>query len=117
VTNWSQYRPGKATFLPEKIDPFICTHVIIAYATFNREGFMLATDANDKGPNGFYQQTINLKKRNPSLKVLISVGGSDFNSKHFSNMVKSFSVRTNFIASSLSFLKDNEFDGLGIFFK
>merc|ERR1719412_621090 len=25
-TNWSQYRPKKGKFLPEDIDPFLCTH-------------------------------------------------------------------------------------------
>ena len=30
-TNWSQYRPKKGKFLPEDIDPFLCTHVIFAF--------------------------------------------------------------------------------------
>ena len=30
-TNWSQYRPKKGKFLPEDIDPHLCTHVIFAF--------------------------------------------------------------------------------------
>ena len=31
-TNWSQYRPGDGRFVPENVDPFLCTHVIYAFA-------------------------------------------------------------------------------------
>ena len=27
-TNWSQYRPKEGKFVPEDIDPFLCTHII-----------------------------------------------------------------------------------------
>ncbi len=33
VTNWSRYRKGEAKFEIEYIDPFMCSHVIYAYAT------------------------------------------------------------------------------------
>lgn len=33
VTNWSRYRPGEAKFEIEFIDPFMCSHIIYAYAT------------------------------------------------------------------------------------
>lgn len=37
VTNWSRYRTGEAKFELEYIDPFMCTHVIYAYATVHAD--------------------------------------------------------------------------------
>jgi len=36
VTNWSRYRTGEAKFEIEYIDPFMCSHIIYAYATVDR---------------------------------------------------------------------------------
>lgn len=33
VTNWSRYRAGEAKFEIEYIDPFMCSHIVYAYAT------------------------------------------------------------------------------------
>lgn len=35
ITNWSRYRKGDAKFQIEYIDPFMCSHIIYAYATVN----------------------------------------------------------------------------------
>ena len=32
TSNWSQYRNGDGKFLPKDIDPFLCTHVVYAFA-------------------------------------------------------------------------------------
>ena len=34
-TNWSQYRPGDGKFLPEDVDPSLCSHVIYAFASMS----------------------------------------------------------------------------------
>jgi len=35
ITNWSRYRSGEAKFEIEYIDPFMCSHIIYAYATID----------------------------------------------------------------------------------
>ena len=46
-TNWSQNRPGLGKFLPEDIDPFLCTHIIYAYGKIE-DNQIEHTECNDK---------------------------------------------------------------------
>ena len=45
-TNWAQYRPGVGHFLPEDIDPFLCTHIHFAFAVI-RDGLLSYFEWND----------------------------------------------------------------------
>ena len=77
-TNWAQYRPGDKKFMPENIDPFLCTHIIYSFAKFTN--YELAgyewNDESTEWSKGLYERTIDLKKKNPSLKVSLAVGGT-----------------------------------------
>lgn len=35
MTNWAQYRPNNTKYVPTHLDPFLCTHVIYAFAAIN----------------------------------------------------------------------------------
>ena len=35
MTNWAQYRPNNTKYVPANVDPFLCTHVIYAFAAIN----------------------------------------------------------------------------------
>ncbi len=35
MTNWAQYRPNATKFGPSDVNPFLCTHVIYAFAAIN----------------------------------------------------------------------------------
>jgi hypothetical protein len=50
ITNWSQYREKPAQFLPEHVDPFLCTHLIYAFAYIDNVTFKIKTiEENDEG--------------------------------------------------------------------
>ena len=50
VTNWSQYRPNGGYFSPEMIDPFLCTHIIYAFAYIDNITLTVRTiEENDEG--------------------------------------------------------------------
>lgn len=73
-TNWAQYRNGNdglGKFKPENIDANLCTHINYAFANL-KDGILVPFEWND---DVNYGKVIGLKKQNPNLKVLISVGG------------------------------------------
>jgi chitinase len=57
---------------------------------------------------------VGLKRVNPQLKVLISVGGWVEGSHKFSQMASSALVRREFIRSVIHFLDTHGFDGLDL---
>ncbi len=46
-TNWSQYRHGDGRFLPENINPHLCTHVIYSFAKLSKNE-LAAYEWNDE---------------------------------------------------------------------
>jgi GH18 family chitinase len=73
-TNWAQYRSGgdgSGKFTPDNIDPNLCTHINYAFANL-ANGVLTQFEWND---DTNYAKVIALKNQNPSLKILLSVGG------------------------------------------
>lgn len=61
-SSFAQTRPGIGKFLPEDIDPFMCTHVIFAFVDISSDGKdLISFNWNDKGENGLYSRTLALK--------------------------------------------------------
>jgi chitinase len=58
----------------------MCTHIIYSFAKLTN-GELAPYEWNDESTDwskGMYERTMDLKKINPSLKVLIAVGGVNF---------------------------------------
>ncbi|XP_057701810.1 chitinase, acidic.1 isoform X2 [Corythoichthys intestinalis] len=111
MTNWAQYRPGHAKFTSDNIDPFLCTHVIYTLATINGLNQISTIEWNDQQQ---YARLNNLKKFNPALKTLLSVGGTVNGMSPFIAMVARPESRAAFIKSAIGFLRTHNFDGLNL---
>ncbi|XP_076310763.1 endochitinase-like isoform X2 [Tachypleus tridentatus] len=111
-TNWAVYRPGLAKFTPENINPFLCTHLIYAFAGFGKNYELKPLDSYNDIEKGNYRKFVGLKKYNPDLKTMIAIGGWNEGSKRFSKLVRESSTRENFIHSVIRYLRQNRFDGL-----
>ncbi|XP_023213802.1 chitotriosidase-1-like [Centruroides sculpturatus] len=94
------------SLLPSDIDPTLCTHILIGFASVV-DGVLVPSKPSDiKG----YEWTVSLKRKNPKLKVMLSAGGGS----EFSNAVFSSHNRTKFINSILKLLNRFHFDGVDI---
>jgi len=115
-TNWSQYRPKAGKFLPENIDPHLCTHVIFAFGWI-KDGKLSSFEANDvsgDGKLGLYQRVVGLKAKNPKLKVMLAIGGWSFGTAKFKQVAETRFSRQTFIFSAIPFLRKHNFDGLDV---
>ncbi|XP_046422771.1 chitinase-3-like protein 2 isoform X1 [Neodiprion virginianus] len=90
------------------VDPNLCTHVIIGFAS------VVNCTINLGGNDKIYKDAINLKSKNPQLKVMVSVAGMNEISTGFPVMVRNHANRKKFIRSVLAAAKSLRLDGLDI---
>ncbi|KAG0315552.1 hypothetical protein BGZ97_008122, partial [Linnemannia gamsii] len=101
----SQYPPFEPSDLP--IDLY--THLNLAFALIDDSGLIASQDAKEIPK---YQQINDLKKKKPSLRTAVTVGGWDMDMAHYSTMVSTRERRQKFINSAVTFVRKYGFDGL-----
>ncbi|XP_045213738.2 acidic mammalian chitinase-like [Mercenaria mercenaria] len=97
---------------PENIDTGLCTHIIFAYAKLD------ANYTNIIPENTFQGQQMDaftrLKRSNPHLKTLISIGGWVMGSLPFMALVANEETMRVFAANTVTYLRAHNFDGIDI---
>lgn len=77
---------------PSHIDPHICTHIIVGFASVVNSTLQIGDNA------WLYEQVVALKNREPKLKVMISAGGiNELHDDGFPEMVKNHANRKKYV--------------------
>nr|QEL09547.1 class V chitinase [Pinus contorta] len=95
---------------PSSINAALFTHIFYAFANLNDQTFQVELPATAK-PAEF---TLTLRKKNPFLKTLISIGGGGSNSTAFALMASNASRRKVFINSAIALARKYGFHGLDL---
>ncbi|KAL1434592.1 hypothetical protein MTO96_011678 [Rhipicephalus appendiculatus] len=105
----SYYRWDKDKLKPDDLDTSLCTHLILGFTEV--EDSILSKGSTDGDSS--YQAVANLKANNPSLKVMLSVGGGG-KSRCFHDMVSDPSNTDRFVACVVETLRRNNLDGIDV---
>ncbi|XP_077553058.1 chitinase-3-like protein 1 [Haemaphysalis longicornis] len=89
---------------------YLCTHLIVGFAKTDN-GTLKTVRPSDPQQ---YRALLDLRLCNPDLKVILTTGISNNSSKNFSALVNTTAGRRKFINSSLTLLREYDFDGLDI---
>ncbi|XP_078046537.1 putative chitinase 10 [Augochlora pura] len=110
VTSWSLYRKGEGKFVPERLDPRLCTDVIYAFGGLNPETLLLQPfDPWADIEHNLYERITKIN----GPKVLLAVGGwTDSAGDKYSRMISNQAARRKFVVATISFLHKHNFDGL-----
>ena len=89
--NWAQYHVAPyGPYTPDKLAPIAGRLDVINYAFAYFDPSTFALTQPEPKDHTFYTEINAMKSSNPSLKVVLSVGGWNFPSAHFSSMVSTY---------------------------
>lgn len=114
--SWSTYRPGDGKCAVQDIDPTKCSHLIYTFVGLNEDGTIRILDPWCDLPDGYglngFGKFYDLKKRNPSVKTLLAIGGWNEGSERYSRVMNDETLRKVFVQDAVNFVQKYKFDGL-----
>jgi chitinase len=88
-------------------DAHLCTHVIYSFA-----------DMSNGQLSGVWSNPLShLRNSNPSIKILVAVGGWNFGVSRMTEMLASKETRQKFVDHAVNYLRQLDFDGLDLDFE
>ncbi|KAH8410070.1 hypothetical protein KR009_005602, partial [Drosophila setifemur] len=109
MSNWAFYRKDDGHFVPENIDPSLCSAIIYSFASLDPDHMTIREfDPWVDLENQFYRRVISL-----GVPVLIAIGGwTDSSGDKYSRLARDDIKRRVFASTAVSFLQRYGFSGL-----
>lgn len=98
----------------EAIDPNLCTHVIYTFVGLTWEGGVQILDDYNEVVLKALERFAALRKINPSLKVMVAMGGWNQGSTVYSHVASSAALRSTMVNNVVAFLQKYNFDGFDL---
>lgn len=114
-TNGAWHRNSKGKYVPEDIDPALCTHILFAYAVLDPENLIIrpSNPLTDIEKESLYKRVTAYRKN--GVKVMAAIGGlSDTVGAKYDRLLSDENNNRKFIASVMAFVENNNFDGLDL---
>uniref|UniRef100_A0A182UA49 Uncharacterized protein n=1 Tax=Anopheles melas TaxID=34690 RepID=A0A182UA49_9DIPT len=112
--SWATYRIGNGKYDVESINPNLCTHIVYTFVGLDTKGNVKILDSWLDISLGGYSRFIQLKQRNPNVKLMVAIGGWNEGSASYSTMANSDLLRAVFVESAVAFVKRYGFDGFDV---
>uniref|UniRef100_A0A182W1Z6 GH18 domain-containing protein n=1 Tax=Anopheles minimus TaxID=112268 RepID=A0A182W1Z6_9DIPT len=112
--SWATYRIGNGKYEVENINPNLCTHIIYTFVGLDTKGNVKILDSWLDISLGGYSRFVQLKQRNPNVKLMVAIGGWNEGSASYSTMANSDLLRAVFVESAVAFVKRYGFDGFDV---
>ncbi|KAK9891185.1 hypothetical protein WA026_013501 [Henosepilachna vigintioctopunctata] len=112
--SWAAYRPGNGRITSRDIPANLCTHIFYAFLGLNDDGSLAIEDNDLDIVKGNFKGLSDLKKVNPNLKTLFSVGGANANILVFENIAEDPKKRKTLAESTIALCKEYNYDGIDI---
>lgn len=111
--NWAQYRKDVGKFLPQNIDPSLCTHIYYAFTKVDPAGNTIKPiEWNDA--DALYPAVLALKQLKPKLKIILSIGGYNEIEQSWVAVSSTAETAEAFSRNVIAYLRLYGFDGLDL---
>lgn len=107
-------RNGRGIFTVRNIDPHLCTHLVYGFFSADVDGTIFQPQFGNVDEYYIYN-FVYLRKINPRLQIIASIGGPDFPTDVFEKISSDDSKRVAFADKIFQFIRDFNFDGVDLY--
>lgn len=112
-TNWSWFRKDNGKFLPENIDPNLCTHIVYAFTVLDPNSLTIQIrDPRTDIDNHFFKRITDFRQK--GIKVSVAIGGWNDSADKYGRLLGNATARRTFIANVTDFIEKYNFQGLDL---